>query len=69
VLGLARFALEHIYWHLFVLRAFLCEQHPNCPDIRTAVKTVENDPSHFIPFAWTSLQLLAFGVSPIRQFR
>ena len=50
VLGLARLALEHVHRHLFVMRAFLGEQHPDRPDIRTAVETVEDDPSHFIPF-------------------
>jgi hypothetical protein len=32
------------------MRALLGEQHPDGPDIRTAVETVEDDPSHFIPF-------------------
>jgi hypothetical protein len=48
--GLAR-SPEHVHRHLFVMRAFLGEQHRNRPDIRTAVKTVEDDPSHYIPFA------------------
>jgi hypothetical protein len=48
VLGLARLAPEHVHRHLFVVRALLGEQHPDCPDIRAAVETVENDPSHFI---------------------
>ena len=49
VLGLARLTLEHVHRHLFVMRAFLGEQHSDRPDIRTAVKTVEDDPSHLIP--------------------
>src|SRR5258708_29681656 len=48
MLGLAGLALEHVHRHLFVVRALLGEQHPDGPDIRTAVKTVEDDPSHLI---------------------
>ena len=54
MLGLARLALEHVHRHLFVACTFLGEQHPDCPDIGTAVETVEDDPSHFIPSAWPS---------------
>jgi hypothetical protein len=36
------------------MRAFFGEQHPDGPDIRTGVETVEDDPSHLVPFAWIS---------------